>query len=295
MAFIYKVNAKGFFFVAMKKIICVVGLLFVIISVLDDSFAKENLRIISLAPSTTEILFALKLDKNIVGVSQLCNYPKEALAKEKVGTFSQPNIEKILSLKPGIIFCAGLEQYPAVAKLKKFNIKIVVSDPVNMDSLFTSIEEIGELTGRQPEAKIIIEDMKAKIKKINSYTAKIPYHKKKKVFIEIWQNPLTTAGRDSFLNELIELAGGVNIAYDLRRAYGSFSPECVIKRNPDCIILAYMNGENPLNEVKLRAGWSEISAVKNKRVYGDIDIDILLRPGPRVVLGVEEIYKKLYE
>ncbi|MFA5271412.1 MAG: ABC transporter substrate-binding protein, partial [Candidatus Omnitrophota bacterium] len=128
-----------------------------------------------------------------------------------------------------------------------------------------------------------------------SLTVKIPEGKKQKVFIEIWNNPLSTAGKKSFINELIELAGGNNIAYDLKSAYGSFSPEIVIKRNPDCIILAYMGKDNFKNELKARAGWNKISAVKNDRVYGDIDPDILLRPGPRITEGLREIYKKLYE
>jgi iron complex transport system substrate-binding protein len=105
---------------------------------------------------------------------------------------------------------------------------------------------------------------------------------------------LTTAGRGSFIDELLTLAGGVNIAYDTKRAYSIFSPEEVIRRNPDCIILTYMDKEKPAKLVGERFGWKGISAIKDNRLYSDINSDLLLRPGPRVVQGLKEIYKRLY-
>ena len=259
------------------------------------AYAASDLRIISLAPSTTEILFALGLDEEVVGVSEFCNYPPKALSKEKVGTFSQPNIEKILSLKPDIIFCTGLEQAPLAENLKKLKLNVIVSDPSNINSLLVSIAEIGKLTNKENQAELLIKYMEERINETKLLVANIPKEKRQKVFIEIWHNPLSTAGKGSFINELIELAGGNNIAYDLKTAYGSFSPELVIKRNPDCIILAYMGKDDSKDELKSRAGWNKIAAVKNNRVYGDINPDILLRPGPRITEGLREIYKKLYE
>lgn len=271
------------------------AIVFIIFIAESYSFPAENLRIISLAPSTTEILFALGLDEEIAGVSEFCNYPSGALSKEKVGTFSQPNIEKILSLKPTIVFCTGLEQAPLAENLKKLKLNVIISNPSDIDSLLASIAEIGKLTNKENQAGLLIKHMKERINETKSLVAKIPKEKRQKVFIEIWHNPLSTASKGSFINELIELAGGNNIAYDLKAAYGSFSPELVIKRNPDCIILAYMGKDNSNNELKSRAGWNKIAAVKNNRVYGDINPDILLRPGPRITEGLREIYKKLYE
>jgi iron complex transport system substrate-binding protein len=105
---------------------------------------------------------------------------------------------------------------------------------------------------------------------------------------------LTTAGKGSFIDELIALAGGVNIARDTKRPYSIFSPEEVIKRNPDCIILTYMDKEMPLKSVGGRFGWKQISAVKNSRLYNDIGSDLLLRPGPRLVQGLKEMHRRLY-
>ena len=256
--------------------------------------AQPTLRIISLTPATTEILFALGLNKEIVGVSSFCNYPPQAKTKEKVGTFSQANIEKILSLKPDIIFCTGLEQAPIVTELRQLKLKICVSDPSNMEELFKSIQEIGKLTNKENNAKRLIENMKISLNEISLKVATIPQERRPKVFVELWGDPLMTAGRNSFLDELITLAGGISISHDVTRPYSLFSPEQVLKRNPDVIILLYMSPENPSALLEARMGWNKITAVKNRRVYNDIDPDVALRPGPRIVDGLRELYKRIY-
>jgi len=251
-------------------------------------------RYISLAPSTTEILFALGLDKEIVGVSSFCNYPIQAKTKDKVGDFSRPNMEKIISLKPDYIFCTGLEQAPVISELKRLNLNVYVADPSSFAELFVTIKEIGEITNRNSEAAALIEQMRSEIEGVSSKVKNIPPDKRVKVFIEIWYEPLMTAAKGSFVDELITLAGGINIAHDLIRPYSNFSAEKVISLNPQCIILAYMDKELPLKLVKQRFGWGKIDAVKSGRVFNDINPDILLRPGPRITKGLSELYKKLY-
>ena len=285
----------------MRRIALIIGLLFIgTVPVNAINISHEGTvpvakpRYISLAPSTTEILFALGLDEEIVGVSSYCNYPLKAKNKERVGTFSRANTEKILSLRPDYIFCTGLEQAPIIAELRRLNLKVYVSDPANMQELFNSIRDMAKITGKVKEAENLIEHMENQIEEISSKVKLIPQEKRQKVFIEIWHDPLTTAGKSSFIDELLTLAGGVNIANDAGKAYSIFSQEEVIKRNPDCIILAYMDKESPQTSVGKRFGWSGISAVKNNRVYNDINPDLLLRPGPRVVEGIKEIYNKLY-
>ncbi|MFA5272486.1 MAG: helical backbone metal receptor, partial [Candidatus Omnitrophota bacterium] len=153
-----------------NKLFLVITLIFIVFCFCGYSIPAENLRIISLAPSATEILFVLGLDKEIVGVSEFCNYPSRALSKEKVGTFSQPNIEKILSLKPDIIFCTGLEQAPLAENLKKLKLNVVISDPSSIDSLFVSIAEIGKLTNKEKQADLLIKRMEGSINEIKSLT-----------------------------------------------------------------------------------------------------------------------------
>ena len=281
----------------MKKRLIIVA--FIAISMLNNyrwSFSEEGkrLRIVSLAPSTTEIIFALGLDSEIVGVSQFCDYPEAALAKERVGAFSQPNIEKIISLRPDIIFCTGLEQAPTIEKLRQLNLKVCISDPSNFKELFDSIAEIGNLVGREGQAARLITEMRESIRMISSQANSVPREKRPKVFVEIWHSPLMTAGKGSFVDELITSAGGLNIAHDMKKAFGYFSPEAVIRRNPDCIILAYMDKENAREALGRRLGWNRIAAVKSGRVYNDINSDWLLRPGPRLIDGLKEVHKRLY-
>jgi len=256
--------------------------------------AAAEPRYISLAPSTTEILFSLGLDNEIVGVSTYCNYPEQTKNKTRVGSFSSPSIERIISLHPEYIFCTGLEQAPVVAQLRQLNFNVYVADPVNTEELFKTIEEIGQITHKTKEASLLIEKMKSEIGEVTFKAKLIPREEKVKVFIEIWHEPLMTAAKGSFVDELINLAGGINIAHELIRPYCNFSAEKVISLNPQCIILAYMDREAPLKLVQQRFGWDKIDAVKNGRVFNDIDPDTLLRPGPRITRGLIEIYKRLY-
>ncbi len=290
-------NFCGGFFVFMKKRIFFPGVilaLFIIVQGRPISAEDRNPRIISLAPSTTEILFALGLDAQIVGVSTFCNYPPEVAAKEKIGTFSQPNIEKILSLKPDLIFCTGLEQAPVVRELKQLGFDVYVSDPANFGELFRSIIDIGKRTQREKEAALLIAKMQAALDEIGSRISAVPLDSRPRIFVEIWNEPLMTAGKGSFVDELITLAGGVNIAYDAPRPYSYFNPEHVIRRNPDVILLTYMVTSQTIESLKRRLGWQGLSAVRHNRIYNDISSDILLRPGPRLAEGLKELNKRLY-
>jgi iron complex transport system substrate-binding protein len=266
--------------------------LFFILLVHSPAFSSP--RYISLAPSTTEILFALGLDEEIVGVSQYCNYPPQALTKEKVGSFSQPNIEKIISLKPDIIFSTGLEQAPIVNELRRLKFNVYVGDPATIEQLLNSISEIGKIVRREEAAAELIKKMKNDIGQVTIKAKLIPNDKKVKVFVEIWHEPMMTAGKGSFIDEMISLAGGINVAHDTIRPFSNFSAEKVIALNPQIIILAYMDKELPLNLLEGRFGWKDIEAVREKRVFNDINPDLLLRPGPRITEGLKELHKKMY-
>lgn len=272
----------------MRKLIFIL----IIIFCLSKNIFAENkrLRIISLAPSITEILFALGLDEEIVGVSSFCNYPKKAKDKPKVGSFSYPDIEKIILLKPDIIFSTCLEQAPVVSLLKKLNFNVYVSDPSNIEELFSSIKEIGQIVGKTKEAEELILKMRQDLEKISFKENKIRY----KVFIQLWQDPLITVGKDSFIDELIYLAGGINISHYIKKPYSYFSLEELIYNNPDFIFVVYMGHKINIEQLKKTFFWKDISAIKNNQVYQDIDPDLILRPGPRIVEGLKEIYKRLH-
>ncbi|MBN1912974.1 MAG: cobalamin-binding protein [Candidatus Omnitrophica bacterium] len=262
---------------------------------LNLAFSESGKKYISLAPSTTEILFDLGFGDNVVGVSTSCNYPSQAKKIEKIGTFSEPNIEKIASLKPDMIFATGLEQSQAVLRLKNLGFKVYVSDPRDIDGLLRSILDIGNLTGTIERAKILTDNMRQRIDTIGEKVSKIPLKNRLKVFLEIWHEPLMTAGPGSFIDDILSKAGGVNIASDVMRPYCRFSSEAVVKRNPDAIILAYMAEKDPGRALGSRIGWRDIKAIKEERVISSIDPDLYLRPGPRVAEAVEQVYHYLYE
>lgn len=256
---------------------------------------SANLKLISLSPAATEVLFALGLDNQIIGNTTFCDYPEAAKKITKVGTFSEPNIEKIIFLKPDIIFTAGLEQAPTVQRLQRLGFKIIVSEPKNIPELLESIIEIGSVTAKEKEAESVVSNMHRRIEAIKAKVERIPQDKRPKVFIEIWYDPIMTAGPGSIVAEILNLAGGINIAYDTPRSYSRFSSEIIIERDPDVIILGYMSKEDTKDTLSNRLGWGKIKAVRNKRVISNIDPDIIFRPCPRIVDGLEAIYKNLYE
>lgn len=269
----------------------IVLLLLLAILLIPGLTQAKNLRIISAAPSITEILYALGAQDMVVGVSSYCDYPEVVKHKEKIGTFSKANIEKIISLKPDIVFTTGLEQASLIKQLDDFAIKNITIDPKNPEELYRKIIKISTILGIPKEGESLVKNLKMGVLEIKR---KIPKGKKPKVLLEIWGNPLMVAGEDSFVGELIKLAGGENIAYDTPRPYSRFSPELVIKRNPDCIILGHTQ-KDALSNMYKRVGWSNINAVKSKKIYDDIDPNLILRPGPRFVIGISKIYERLYE
>jgi iron complex transport system substrate-binding protein len=273
----------------MKKWIAIFFFTFI-----PTAFASTAPRYISLAPSTTEILYALGLGDDVVGVSSFCNYPPEAKKKTRVGDFNHPNMEKIYTLRPDHVFCTGLVQAPIIRECEKLGIPIYVQDPTTLDGLYQTIEDIGTITHKEKEAQALIDKMKTEIAQISNRVRIIPKDEHIKVFVEIWHDPLMTIGAGSFVDELVTLAGGVNIATDIRGSYGLYSAERVIQHNPGCIIMTYMDKKPALGTIAHRLSWGNIAAVKNRRVFNDIDPDLLLRPGPRVTEGIRELHKRLY-
>ncbi len=276
----------------MRKIIIIAFMFFSICQRLD----ARQMRIISIAPATTEIACALGLEDDLVAVSTYCDYPPEVKNKEKAGSFSEPNIEKILVLKPDIILATGLEQAQAVGKLKALGLRVMVSDPKNFPELYDSILAIGKACGKDNEAASLINKMKKTIAAVSAKVALIAPDKRPKVYFEIWHDPIMTAGKGSFIDEMITIAGGVNITSDAPRPFSQFSPELIVKRDPDVIILGYMvKGEGAAESLSKRFGWDKIRAIKQNRVYDDIETDMLFRPGPRLADAVVHLNERFYK
>lgn len=251
---------------------------------------KQPTKIISLAPSHTEILFALGLNNEIVGVTNYCNYPEEASAKERVGDAFNVNIETILELNPDIVIQYGPGKEDVNSKLRNSGIALLSYEPESIDEVIDLIEEIGEITNTMIQAKAITVDMMSKRDYITNRVSQI--EEKAKVFFEIWDEPLQAAGPGSFVDELIHLAGGENIASDAESAYAQFDLEQVIERNPDVYLMSEELETKTLDSVKSRPGYSEINAIKNDRVY--ILDSLISIPGPRIVDGLEIVARSIY-
>ncbi|MGI5859688.1 MAG: ABC transporter substrate-binding protein [Tepidanaerobacteraceae bacterium] len=250
-------------------------------------------RIVSLAPSNTEILYALGLEEKIVGVTDYCDYPEAAKNKEKIGGFSEPNIEKIVSVKPDLVVATNMHQ-KSVEELEKLNIPSVVLDPKDFDEMFASIEIIGKATGQQDEALTLIKNLKARMENVEDVVDKVKLDKRPKVYYEIWPSPITTSGPGTFVDDIIQRAGGENIAKDAQKAYPQYSQEMIIDKNPDFIIFSHHGSSNQsIEDVITRQGWENINAIKNKKVFY-LDENLVQRATPRLVDGLEKFVEILY-
>lgn len=239
-------------------------------------------KIVSLLPSYTEIIYSLGAGENLIGVTNFCNYPDDAQKKTKVGDYLNPNIEIIYSLKPDIIFMQESKS-ESLKKIMGLKTRVVVLKPErNIEDIYKTIKIIGEYLKKEKEAEGIISRMRKELKVIK--------HKKKalKVYLELDKDGWSI-GPDSFLSDVISIAGGENVFNDVKAGYFKAQWEEVVKRDPEFIIL--LNTE--YNEFIKRPMADNIKAVKNKKILSlnHQDRDILARPSPRIV----SIIKKLSE
>ncbi|MDD5645495.1 MAG: helical backbone metal receptor [bacterium] len=249
--------------------------------------AADSLRIICLAPDANEIIFDIGADRYLVGITDECDYPPASREIPKVGSFSFPCVESIVVKDPDVIITSGLEQSRLNGDLKKLGFKTLEVFPSGLEGMFDAYRKIGEICGMEDKAEKCVRRIRESAREIKLKSSKFNYTPK--IYLEIWDTPLMTVSGESFLNEIIEIAGGVNITGQYPRAYCRINPEVVIKQDPDIIIILHGNS----NAVFSRAGWQNISAVKNGYVFDDIDQDTLVRVGPRLADALEQVYLKV--
>jgi len=261
----------------------------------EVSISKPPETIISLAPGNTEILFALGLMDKVIGVSEYCNYPPEVQNKPKVGGFSTINIEKVVSFEPDLILATGGVQEEAARNLERLGLTVISLDAKRIGDVLENILLVGKVTGRVESAKRLRSNLEERIRTVANKTGDLPDTQRPRVFYEVQYDPLMTAGPGTFIDDLIHLAGGTNIAWDSLAKYPVYNLEILIERNPEVIIISFWHGSiaSSVEGAKVRKRWKIIDAVKNNRVYG-IHADLVSRPGPRIADGLEEIAKYIH-
>lgn len=244
-------------------------------------------RVVSLGPSITETVYALGQQDRLVGVTAWCNYPPEAKQKPVVGDATSFNPERLLALAPDLVILAGTAQSPALGRLEALGIPALVLDPGTPDEIIAGIELVGRALGAGHRADSLASGMRVSLGRLRDSVDLVPPALRPTVFAEIGANPLFAAGPQSFLGQMIELAGGRVVPRGLPQDYAAINPETVIGQDPDIILVLHPMATS--GDAIKRIGWSRIAAVRTGRVYDGIDLDIVLRPGPRFLQGVGQL------
>ena len=259
-------------------------------AVVSDGSSDNAQRIVSMAPSLTEILFALGLDERIVAVSNGSDYPPEAMKLKKIGTFWEPDIEAVIASKPDLVVTLGFGRHKDFARrLERIGYDCLAVNIEKVEDLFDRIDEIGKATGAQVETQKLVVDMK---KRMNLISSRIEKFEKVRVLYVVQREPLRIAGRDTFINEMIELAGGENAIGDTVHKYPPIGAEQLILCRAEVIIEPLMGGGDlaAAQQVALEFWnkYQEVPAVRTGRIYV-IDGDAVSRLGPRLPGAIDKI------
>lgn len=252
---------------------------------------KEPQRIVALAPSTVEILYKLGLGDKIVGVTDYCDYPSEALEKPKVGSFNGLNMEKIIEAKPDIVLAGAGISKQEFQRLTDLKLNVIVTEARELSQIPETIMMVGEATGTSEKAKAMADDITGKIDEIKSKVEKA--NKVKAYFVlSFGKEGNWTAGKGTFLSDLISAAGGENVSDDVD-GWKEYSIEKLVEKNPDVILLSGMISNGTNKALDNENGYKDLEAVKSGKVF-ILEDNLVQRPGPRIVEGLELIAKALH-
>jgi len=257
---------------------------------------KAPSRIVSLAPSNTEILFAIGAGDAVIGVTTYDDFPPEVKKRELVGGFlpKSVSLEKIVALKADLVVIAAGVQTPLIDSLERLRIPVLVLDARNFDGLYDNMRMLGRVTNKQQAAEQRIADMRRRVDKVRARAAEVAPEQRPTVFYMLWEEPLMTVGRHNFISQMIELAGGRNLFPELEQEFPRISAEEILRRKPQVIIGADLGAtENVRTRLLQRPGWKSLPALKNNRI-GFVDENLVSRPGPRLVEGLEAISRLLH-
>jgi len=254
-------------------------------------FAKPPTRIVSLAPSITEMLFAMEAGDQLVGVTDFCDYPPEALKKPKVG-YSNPNMETLVALQPDLVVAPNDFLKPdVIAKLDQLKIPVFILADKNVEGIFVHIQTLGRIVGRSSKADTVAMQLRQQVTAIQQ---RIHGRAPVRTLYVLNSQPLITVGPGSFIDQLIGMAGGINVAAKTATPYPRLSMEVVLKEDPEALVFPVGKSEG-ISESEQQAWrqWSTMTAVKKDRLH-QISADWLNRPGPRIAKGLESLAAVLH-
>ncbi len=247
-------------------------------------------RIVSLAPNMTEIVYAVGAGDRLVGRTSMCNYPPEAKRVPAVSDTLQPNIESIIALRPQLVLVSTASQLEAFTRqMDQQNIPVYVTDPHDLEGVFRTIQTLGEILGERERAAKVVADLRVRLEAVEKA---VKDREPVSVFYQVSAKPLYTAGRDSYITDVIWRAGGKSVTAGVPGAWPKYSDESALASQPDAIIIATFDSMNK-EGMDLAESLQSSPAAKNGKVFG-ISGDFLSRPGPRLVNGLEEMARKLH-
>lgn len=250
---------------------------------------SEPMRVVTLAPSMTEMVYALGLGDKLVGRTKYCNYPEEALTVENVGSLTEPNIESIIALNPDLVLMSTHASEEVVAKFDEAGLKVaILTQQESFDGVYTLIEQMGMIFSAQEAAEVLVTDMKNDVAEVLALVEGI---EKKSVYYVVGYGEYGdyTATGDTFIHEMLEMAGGSNIASD--GTSWSYNMESIIEKDPEYLICSELNDTK--TDLETTEGYKELTAVKEGRLV-EINQDLLSRQGPRLANGLFAIAKILH-
>jgi iron complex transport system substrate-binding protein len=254
----------------------------------DVTIPAEPKRIVSVAPGNTELVFALGKGGTLVGRSDFDDYPAEAQKVPSIGGWMPPNFEKIVAAKPDLVLVIGGSEPDRDKLINDYKLNVFVVQPDTFDQIYAQVTALGVALNAQDAAEKLVADMQKGVKAVADKAATAT--SKPKVYYEVWDEPLMTAGTGTFVNDVITLAGGVNIAADVK-GWPEYSAEKVTAANPDVIIAS---SADDLAKIKVRKGWESLNALKTSKVVAISDANLLVRPGPRLVQGLQWMAQQLH-
>ena len=254
-------------------------------------FAKPPTRIVSLAPSITEMLFSMEAGEQLVGVTDFCDYPPEALKKPKVG-YSNPNLESLVALQPDLVVAPNDFLKPdVIVKLEQLKIPVFILADQNVEGIFVHIQTLGRIVGRSSKADTVAMQLRQQVSVIQQ---RIKGRAPVRMLYVLNSQPLITVGPGSFIDQLIRMAGGANVAAKSATPYPRLSMEAVLQEDPEALVFPVGKAEGiSESEQQTWRQWSTMTAVKQGMLH-QISADWLNRPGPRIARGLEALAEILH-